>query len=179
MSSTTLQRCTLLVCGLMLTSALPLTAQAFQHPGVLLSRAQLEFMKAEVNAGVEPFRTEFQRAKDSEYGDLNYKPKGPPATGVIECGSSSHPDFGCKDEDADSAAAYVQSLLWTITGNPAYAKNAIQIMNAYGHNLTPTPIPTRRCNRHGAQPSGPAQPRSFATAMLDGLRRTSRTSPTC
>jgi hypothetical protein len=113
------------------TGVYPLAAQAFQHPGVLLSRAQLEFVKTEVNAKVEPFRTEFQRAKDSEYGDLQYKPKGPPATGVIECGSSSHPDFGCKDEDADSAAAYVQSLLWYITGNPAYAKNAIQILNAY------------------------------------------------
>lgn len=121
----------LLACGIVATPTLRMAAQEFQHPGVLVSKAQLDFVKAEVNAKVEPFRTEFQRAKDSEYGDLHYKPKGPPATGIIECGSSSHPDFGCKDEDADSAAAYVQSLLWYITGNPVYAKYAIHILNAY------------------------------------------------
>ena len=119
----------------LLAPSRPAAAQQFQHPGVLVSRAQLDFIKAEVKANVEPFKTEFQRAKDSEYGDLHYKPKGPPATGIIECGSSSHPDFGCKDEDADSAAAYVQALLWYITGNAAYAHNAIQILNAY-ENVT-------------------------------------------
>jgi hypothetical protein len=111
------------------------SAQTFQHPGVLVSRAQLDFVKAQVNAKVEPFHTEFERAKASEYGDLHYKTLGPPTSGVIECGSFSRPDFGCKDEDADSAAAYVQSLLWYITGNPAYAKNAIHILNAYGSHL--------------------------------------------
>jgi hypothetical protein len=135
MSRKTLQKFALLACGLIATGVRSLAAQAFQHPGVLLSRAQLDFVKSQVNAKVEPFHTEFQRAKDSEYGDLHYKPKGPPATGVIECGSFSRPNFGCKDEDDDSAAAYIQSLLWYITGNPAYAKNAIQILNVYGQNL--------------------------------------------
>ncbi|MGD0445256.1 MAG: alginate lyase family protein [Edaphobacter sp.] len=131
MSHLTPHRIALFACALLALAARPLAAQAFEHPGVLLSRAQLDFVKAEVKANVEPFKTQFQRAKDSEYGDLHYKPKGPPATSIIECGSSSHPNFGCKDEDADSAAAYVQALLWYITGNPAYAKNAIQILNAY------------------------------------------------
>jgi len=126
---------TLLTCTLFTVGTHPLTAQTFQHPGVLLSKAQLDFIKQQVNAKVDPFYTEFKRAKDSDYGDLHYKPKGPPAGGVIECGSYSHPDFGCHDEDSDSSAAYIQSLLWYITGNHAYADNAIAILNAYGKNL--------------------------------------------
>ena len=34
-----------------------------------------------------------------------------------------------------SSAAYLQAVLWYITGNHTYAENAIQIMNAYGKNL--------------------------------------------
>jgi hypothetical protein len=135
MSSKISQKLILFACTVCMAGSHPLTAQTFQHPGVLLSQAQLDFVKAEVNAKVEPFYTEFKRAKDSEYGDLHYKPKGPPGSGVIECGSRSNPDYGCHDEDTDASAAYVQALLWTITGNQAYAQNAIKIMNVYGKNL--------------------------------------------
>jgi hypothetical protein len=120
--------------------ALPLcagfaAAQPFQHPGVLVSRAQLDFIKAQVKAKAEPFYTQFKRAQANQYGDLNYKLKGPPANGVIACGPISNPDLGCHDEDADASAAYLQALLWYITDNRAYAQNAIRIMNAYGRNL--------------------------------------------
>jgi hypothetical protein len=110
-------------------------AQAFQHPGVLVSGAQLEFVKAQIGAKAEPFYGEYQKAVVSEYGALDYKLLGPPATGVIECGSYSRPDNGCHAEDTDASAAYVQSLLWYITGDHRYADNAIRIVNAYGHHL--------------------------------------------
>jgi hypothetical protein len=54
----------------------------------------------------------------------------------VACGPRSNPDLGCKDEQADSAAAYAQALLWAITGRPIYAENAIRIMNAWAHTLT-------------------------------------------
>jgi len=110
-------------------------AQAMQHPGVLVSGPQLDFVKAQVKAKAEPFYGEFEKAKASEYGALDYQLKGPPATGVIECGSYSKPDNGCHAEDFDASAAYVQSLLWYITGDHRYADNAIRIVNAYGHHL--------------------------------------------
>jgi len=37
---------------------------------------------------------------------------------------------------ADSEAAYGQALLWHITGDKAYARNAIRIMNAWSDTLT-------------------------------------------
>jgi hypothetical protein len=121
--------------AVLLCGAGNLAAQAMRHPGVLLSKAQLDFVKAQVSAKVEPFYTQFQRAQASEYADLNYKVKGPPADGIIACGPYSRPDKGCHDEDADASAAYLQALLWYITGNHAYAQNSIQIMNAYSKNL--------------------------------------------
>jgi Alginate lyase len=112
-----------------------LPAQSLVHPGVLVSRAQLDFVKAQIQSKTEPVYTQFLHAQSSVYGDLNYKVKGPPPDGVIACGPYSHPDQGCRDEDEDASAAYLQSLLWYFTGNHAYAQNAIDIMNAYSHRL--------------------------------------------
>lgn len=111
-------------------------AQAMQHPGVLVSGPQLDFVKAQVKAKKEPFYSQFQKAVASQYGALDYKLQGPPETGVIECGSYSKPDFGCHAEDADASAAYLQSVLWWITGDHRYADNAIRILNAYSHKVT-------------------------------------------
>jgi hypothetical protein len=135
MSSNKLLTIVLGVLALGALGASPVTAQKFKHPGVLVSRAQLDFIKDQVNAKVEPFYTEFQRAQASEPGALDYKVKGPPADGTVACGPYNRPDRGCWDEDKDSSAAYLQALLWYITGNRVYAQNAIQIMNAYGKNL--------------------------------------------
>lgn len=111
-------------------------AQTFQHPGVLVSRAQLDFIKQQVANKVDPIYSEFLKAQSSRYGSTSpYTPQGPPSGGVIQCGSFSNPDIGCSAEDEDGTTAYTQALLYWITGNNAYAQNAIRILNAYGHNL--------------------------------------------
>jgi hypothetical protein len=108
----------------------------FQHPGVLLSKAQLDFVKAQVNAHVNPFYQEFLNAQASIYGQTTaYTPLGPYPGGLNQCGSSSTPDNGCSAADQDSTTAYVQALLWYITGNKIYATNAINIMNTYAQNF--------------------------------------------
>jgi hypothetical protein len=108
---------------------------AFQHPGVLVSRAQLDYIKTMVAAHSEPFYSAFLKAQNSNIGSLTYQIQGPPATGIIECGPTSNPNFGCSAADNDSSAAYLQSLLWYITGNHQYAANAISILNTYAYNL--------------------------------------------
>jgi hypothetical protein len=104
----------------------------FYHPGVLVNRAQLEFIKSKVAAGEEPWKSAFEAAKSSPHGARSYDPK-PRET--VECGPYSKPDLGCKDEQRDSAAAYTQALLWSITGDKTYADNAIKIMNAWSSTL--------------------------------------------
>src|SRR5579872_952407 len=111
------------------------TAQTFQHPGVLVSRAQLDFIKSQVANRVDPIYSEYQKAVASSYGSLTYTIQGPPSGGMIDCGPTSNPDLGCSAEDSDGSAAVTQALLWYISGNKTYAQNAINILNAYGKNL--------------------------------------------
>jgi hypothetical protein len=110
-------------------------AQAFQHPGVLVSQAQLDYIKTMVAAHSEPFYSAFLKAQNSNLGQLDYQIQGPPEGGIINCGPTSNPNIGCSAADNDSSAAYLQALLWYITGNHQYAANAISILNTYGYNL--------------------------------------------
>jgi hypothetical protein len=105
----------------------------FHHPGVLVNRGQLDFVKTKVAEGTEPWRSAFEAAKESELGSISYTPH---PWKTCECGPYSRPDLGCKDEQRDTAAAYTQALLWFITGNEAYARNATNIMNAWSGMLT-------------------------------------------
>jgi hypothetical protein len=115
------------------TTGKPAKPAGFLHPGILVNRAQLDEIKKRVASGVEPQKTAFEALKASPLAGLNYTPH-PRAT--VECGMQSNPDIGCKDEEADAQAAYAQSLMWYITGNSAYAENAIKIMNAWSGTLT-------------------------------------------
>ena len=107
----------------------------FQHPGVLVSKAQLDYIKTMVAAHTEPFYSAFLKAQNSNIGSLTYQPYGPPSDGFIKCGPTSNPNIGCSNADNDSSAAYLQALLWYITGNQQYATNAITLLNLYGYNL--------------------------------------------
>ena len=107
--------------------------KAFRHPGVLLNQAQLDLIKSRVATGTEPQKSAFEALRACPQGALDYIPH--PRT-TVECGPRSNPDLGCKSEQADSQAAYAQALLWYITGNKAYAENAIKIMNAWSSTLT-------------------------------------------
>jgi len=111
----------------------PASAQTprWQHPGVLVSEAQLDATRAAYQAGNPVIVSQVAKAQNSNYGSLTYTPAGPWPGGVEQCGSNSVPDFGCSDSDSDSDAAYVQALLWYITDNQAYAKNTIAILDAY------------------------------------------------
>jgi len=111
------------------------TQNIFVHPGVLVDAPRLNFIKAQVQAQQEPFYTAYQKAVASSYGALAITPQGPPVSGTIECGSSSHPDYGCSADDKDSTTAYVQALLWWITGTQQYANNAILLLNGYSSVL--------------------------------------------
>ncbi len=115
---------------------------AFVHPGILVTRAQLEFVKGRVAAGAEPWTSAFDRAKADPHGSRAYVAHPPraqassdstPATedGIVLCGSFSDPDVHCTDEKEDGAAAYTQALLWALSGDEAYACNAVSILNGW------------------------------------------------
>jgi len=114
-------------------SGMPAKPAGFVHPGVLVNRAQLDEIKKRVAKGTEPQKTAFAALRADKLGALDYAPH---PRGTVECGSYSNPDIGCKDEQADSEAAYAQALLWYVTGNTAYAQNAVKIMDSWADKLT-------------------------------------------
>ena len=105
----------------------------FQHPGVLVSRPQLDFVKAKVQANAEPWKSAYTQMTASAYASLSRTP-APRAT--VECGPYSNPNYGCTDERQDAIAAYTDALAWYISGNSAYADKSIQLMNAWANTIT-------------------------------------------
>src|SRR5215472_4606712 len=84
------------------TTGKPAPPVGFLHPGILVNRGQLNEIKRRVEKGIEPQKSAFEALKASKWGARDYMPH-PRAT--VECGSQSNPDYGCKDEQADSEAA--------------------------------------------------------------------------
>ncbi|WP_318199769.1 alginate lyase family protein [Streptomyces sp. SCL15-4] len=101
---------------------------AFAHPGVTVSRAQLDFARDKVLAGVQPWKGAYDQMMASKYASLSRTPK---PRAVVECGSYSNPNYGCTDEREDAIAAYTDALAWYITRDERYAKKSIELMDAW------------------------------------------------
>lgn len=115
--------------------ALPAAAArpaAFKHPGVLVSGGQLDLMRQQVKAGVQPRKSAYAAMRTSSYAALSWQPK-PRAN--VECGSSSNPNHGCSDERNDALAAYTDALIWYVSRDQRYAAKAIQIMDAWSGTI--------------------------------------------
>ncbi|MFI8960725.1 alginate lyase family protein [Streptomyces sp. NPDC053493] len=113
------------------TAFAPVAAQApaaFTHPGVLVGGAQLDFVRAQVQAGAQPWKSAYDQMMASPYASLTQAPK---PRAIVECGSSSNPNHGCTDERQDAVAAYTQALAWYLTRDARHAKKAIEIMDAW------------------------------------------------
>ncbi|TDO52667.1 alginate lyase [Kribbella sp. VKM Ac-2527] len=108
-------------------------AAPFNHPGVLVSKGQLDHMRSQVLAGAQPQTAAYEAMKASASASLDYTPK---PRAIVECGSNSIPNNGCTDERNDAIAAYTHALLWYVTKDDRYAKKAIQIMDAWSAVLT-------------------------------------------
>ena len=108
------------------------TPGGFVHPGILVDKGMLDFVKAKIAAGAEPWKSALAQASSDSLGSLSYTPH-PRAD--VDCGPSSNPDNGCTDEKNDVAAAFTHALLWYHTGDVKHAQVAITIMNAWSSTL--------------------------------------------
>jgi hypothetical protein len=125
---------TLVVLTLGLVSApAPAAPAKFTHPGVLVSRPQLDFVKAKINSGAQPWKSAFAQMMSSPYASLSRTPK---PRAVVECGSYSNPNYGCTDEREDAIAAYTDALAWYFTGDVRYAQKSIALMDAWSAVIT-------------------------------------------
>ena len=128
---------TALVLGFFAQPGVTVTAQAapatFVHPGVDVSKSQLDFARTEVLAGAQPWKGAYDQMMASSYASLSRTPK---PRAVVECGSYSNPNYGCTDEREDAIAAYTDALAWYITKDARYAQKAIEIMDAWSATIT-------------------------------------------
>jgi hypothetical protein len=113
--------------------AVALAPATFTHPGVGVSRQQLDFMRSKVLANAQPWKAAYDQMMASNYASLS---RTPTARSVVECGSYSNPNFGCTNEREDAIAAYTLSLAWYVTRDNRYADKAIQIMDAWSNTIT-------------------------------------------
>ena len=104
--------------GMWSTSA---SAMIFVHPGALDSRTDLDFVKAKIKEGSQPWKGEFDRIKSSGYAT-----RGP--HGLANINSKSHDAEVSRD---DAIAAYTQALLWYFTDDAIYARRSLAILNSW------------------------------------------------
>jgi hypothetical protein len=109
---------------------------AFIHPGALNDGAQLDYIRGQITAGVQPWSAAVSLAQAFPNASLTFTTSPPTDTnGDVGCGAGSNPDIHCHDERNAAGGAYTDALIWRLTGNTAYATKAIEIMNAWSSSM--------------------------------------------
>lgn len=103
----------------------------FRHPGVVVGGAQLAAVRRHVAAGQEPWKSAYGAMSASAYAARDYTPH--PAR-TVACASNAGTD-ACVAERADAIAAYTQALMWSVSGDAAYARKAVAIMDAWSERV--------------------------------------------
>lgn len=104
----------------------------FTHPGVIHSQEGIDHVKAKIEAGEEPWASEWKELNDSRYASLKWKPEPRPK---VERGPYNHPDIGSSEFSNDSYAAYTHALHWAISGEVAHAEKAAEILDGWSGTL--------------------------------------------
>jgi hypothetical protein len=116
--------------------------KGFVHPGVLLDKTQLDFVKNKIAANAQPWKGAFDQMMTSgsgaggKFSSLTYAPAPVPSVECVGASGNSSLNIGCQAQTDDAIAAYTQALIYYFTGNTQYADHAIAIMNAWASTLT-------------------------------------------
>ena len=133
----------------------------FSHPGVLVSRPQLDFVRGRVQAGAQPWTNAFNQMMGSRYADQARTPR---PRAIVECGSYSNPNNGCTDEREDAAGQDAPADQ-PVADQPETAQSSTGqygSMNPYG---TAAPQPAGAEDPAGAGPASGAEAESTEGAM--------------
>ncbi len=125
----------LLVFTMSLTHTAPVFAQAtaqakFVHPGLLHTEADFARMKAKVAAGEHPWIDGWKVLVDNPRSQLGYRPR--PTEHVIR---GAVPGQNTGQFYPDVHAAYQLAVRWKVSGDEAYARKSIEVMNAWSGAL--------------------------------------------
>ena len=108
----------------------PTDSTPFVHPGALFKQSDLDRMKYMVAARIDPWLTSFNELAANSKASYNYSVQGDSSWTIVTRGGTHGPQF-----ESDVTAAYLNSLMWAITGDTRYADKAVEIFNTWS-NLT-------------------------------------------
>ncbi len=103
-------------------SMTPAAARTFVHPGLSYTQADLDRMKAMVDAGREPYHSTFLKLQESGYSS--------PTQGVTDRGTQIAEGKFNGTVGNDGRRAHDLALMWHITGDRRYADKAVEFLNA-------------------------------------------------
>jgi hypothetical protein len=102
------------------------SAKNFTHPGIYQTSGDLEYMKKQTLAGIQPWKDAFDRLVSET--NLTFEVK---TYAHVLRGSYGRPNIGGEDLRKGAGVAYDCALLWYITGEKAYARKAIEIISSW------------------------------------------------
>jgi hypothetical protein len=108
------------------------TKAAFVHPGLLFVRADLERMRAMVNAGTEPYLAGWERLRTDSRASLDYVPT-PFAVVTRTSGGTGE---GNVELRADAMRAFLHAVQWFVSEDAAHAEKSAEILGAWAGTLT-------------------------------------------
>ncbi|WP_342991206.1 MULTISPECIES: alginate lyase family protein [Bacteroides] len=100
----------------------------YPHPCLFYSEADFEFVKAKINAKAEPWHTNLQDLKNSNFCKLTNNPN------VVEYvrrdGRAGQPNnFSALSNDAEKA--WMMAIYWKLTDDLAYGQKAVEFLDAW------------------------------------------------
>ena len=98
-------------------------AMTFVHPGAMSSKDELDFVKAKIAAGTQPWSGAFQKM-------LPLATPYTKTTAPLDLGKATE-----NDQKDDAKKAYANALAWYFTGNETYAKNAIAVFKVWANTF--------------------------------------------
>ncbi|KAK0716356.1 chondroitin AC/alginate lyase [Lasiosphaeris hirsuta] len=107
---------------------------SFKHPGVFITKPQLEFVRTQVRAGAEPWSTAYKSMLAHDLAKLSRNPS-PQAAVKCDSGSSEDQGNGCHNERQDALAAWAMAVAYHISGDAKYAQKSMSYLNAWSAAL--------------------------------------------
>jgi hypothetical protein len=98
----------------------------FRHPGALNDLAELQKIRAHIEAGEEPWTSNFAKLEASRFAQADYQAH---PSAVVSLGATEI------NEIDDAVAAYAQALLWVLTGEEWHAQKSAEIIDVWSRQL--------------------------------------------
>ncbi len=121
-------RCTTAVAAF---CALNLNAAEFVHPGGMFNRADMDRMRYQVEARIDPWHASFLELQAEPLASHSYTVRGDPGWTTV----GRDPAIRRNEFESDVTAAYLNSLMWIVTGDERHAAKCVEIFNTW-QNLT-------------------------------------------